>query len=105
MNPIEKGAPAPTGHPFESPNHSSLDNCKNSQNERSAQEKSRLKFLARRLHALGPKPLFHFLDELERGAPMRAHLEEYAALPVELVRARGGDDFGPLVLLLQEPGR
>ena len=50
----------------------------------------RLQHLARRLHALGPRPLFHFLDELERGADLRARLEQYAALPADLIRAYGG---------------
>lgn len=33
----EKGAPAPTEHPFKSPNHSSLDNCENTRNDGAAQ--------------------------------------------------------------------
>jgi hypothetical protein len=56
----------------------------------------RLQFLAARLHALGPKPLFHFLDEVERGEPLRAHLERYAALPADFIRAHGGDQFPKL---------
>jgi len=31
-----------------------------------AANRTRLRFLAARLHALGPKPMFHFLDELVR---------------------------------------
>jgi hypothetical protein len=50
-----------------------------------------LRYLAERLHALGPKPLFHFHDEVERGADLRGSLEDYAALPVELVKAYGGE--------------
>jgi hypothetical protein len=53
----------------------------------------RLQYLSKPLHALGPKPLFHFLEELERGADLRASLEEYAVLPVEFVAAFGGDQF------------
>jgi len=56
-------------------------------------DKTRLRYLATRLHALGPKPLLHFLDELERGADLRGSLEEYAALPAELVHAYRGHDF------------
>jgi len=59
------------------------------------QAKSRLKYLASRLHALGPKPLYHFLDEVERGAPLRAHLEEYASLPADFIKANRGDEFLP----------
>jgi hypothetical protein len=57
------------------------------------QAKSRLKYLAARLHTLGPKPLFHFLDEVERGADLRRHLEEYASLPADFVKAYGGGQF------------
>jgi hypothetical protein len=60
---------------------------------------SRLQFLAQRLHALGAKPLYHFLDEVERGAPLRAHLERYAALPADLIKAYHGDNFAaPFVI-------
>jgi hypothetical protein len=58
-----------------------------------SRSKARLRYLARRLHALGPKPLFHFLDELERGADLRGSLEEYAALPPDFIWANGGDQF------------
>jgi hypothetical protein len=64
-------------------------------------QKLRLQFLAGRLQALGPKPLFHFVDELERGAHMRRLLETYAALPAELIQAYGGDQFGPAVHLVR----
>jgi hypothetical protein len=55
----------------------------------------RLQRLAEALHALGPKPLFHFLNELERGADLRLSLEEYAALPGDLIECYGGDRFAP----------
>lgn len=55
----------------------------------------RLQCLASPLHALGPRPLFHFLDEVDRGAPLRPHLETYSALPADFVRAYGGDRFQP----------
>jgi hypothetical protein len=57
------------------------------------QSKARLRYLTERLHTLGPKPLFHFLDEVERGADLRAHLEAYAELPGDFIRANGGDQF------------
>jgi hypothetical protein len=56
----------------------------------------RLQYLARRLHGLGEKPLFHFLDEVERGEPLRPHLERYAALPAEFIKAHSGDKFQSL---------
>jgi len=49
--------------------------------------------LVSRLHSLGPKPLYHFLDEIERGAPIAATLESYAALPADFIKANGGDKF------------
>jgi hypothetical protein len=51
--------------------------------------------LVERLHALGPKPLWHFLEEIEAGAPLRATLEIYAALSADFIRAYGGDRFAP----------
>jgi hypothetical protein len=54
----------------------------------------RLKYLARRLHALGERPLFHYLDEVERGYPLREHLEAYARLDPGVVAALGGNTSG-----------
>lgn len=61
----------------------------------------RLQQLSVRLHALGPKPLFHFLAELERGADLRTSLETYASLLADLIRAFGGDQFTPRVFPLK----
>jgi hypothetical protein len=61
----------------------------------------RLKYLALRLHPLEPKPFFHFLHEVERGANLRAHLEKYAALPADFIKANGGGQFGPRAFLLR----
>jgi hypothetical protein len=80
---------------------------KNSRIERppQAQNALRLRFLATRLYALGPKPLFHFLDGVERGADLRSHLEEYATLPVDFIKANGGDLFGRPAFLLGRAAR
>jgi hypothetical protein len=59
------------------------------------QSRARLRFLAARLHALGPRPLYHFLREVEGGASLRSHLERYAALPAGFILANGGDRFAP----------
>jgi hypothetical protein len=67
-----------------------------------SESRLRLQQLSERLHALGPRPLFHLLDEVERGAGPRASLEAYAALPVYLIRAHGGDRFGPRVYVLKK---
>jgi hypothetical protein len=59
----------------------------------------RLQYLASHLHTLGPAPHFHFLDEVERGAPLRQHLDSYTALPDDFIRAYGGDQFQPPVAI------
>jgi hypothetical protein len=64
----------------------------------------RLQHLARRLHALGERPLFHYLDEVERGYPLRAHLEAYGRLDPDVVAALGGTHFAP-PLFVFEGGR
>src|ERR1700730_9527837 len=61
---------------------------------------SRLQHIAKRLHALGPKPLYNFLDAIDSSADFRTHLEDYAAL----VRAYGGDEYMPPMFLLREGG-
>jgi hypothetical protein len=70
-----------------------------------AQSRARLKFLACRLHELGAKPLFHFLDEVERGEPLRAHLEVYVRLPVAFIKANSGDQFASAVHIVDGDGR
>jgi hypothetical protein len=40
----------------------------------------RLAYLARRIHALGPRPLFELFVELEAGEPLLPRLEAYARL-------------------------
>jgi hypothetical protein len=67
------------------------------ENKPAAGRRVRLQYLARRLHGLGERPLFHFLDEVERGADLRQHLERYAALPAAFIKANGGDRFAPIV--------
>jgi hypothetical protein len=66
-------------------------------NNPAAGRRVRLQYLARRLHGLGEKPLFHFIDEVERGADLRQHLERYAALPAAFIKANDGDRFAPIV--------
>jgi len=59
-----------------------------------ARQRLRRQRLVERLHRLGPKPLFHFLNEVERGADLWPHLERYAVLPHDFIKANGGDQFG-----------
>jgi hypothetical protein len=54
--------------------------------------------LVSHLHRLGPAPLGHFLREVENGASIPDHLERYAAIDLEFVRALGGDKFAPRFL-------
>jgi hypothetical protein len=69
-------------------------------NKPAAGRQVRLLYLARRLHGLGERPLFHFLDEVERGADLRPHLERYAALPAAFIKANGGDKFAAIVRVI-----
>lgn len=64
-------------------------------------ERARLRYLTRRVHALGPAPLAHFFAEIEAGANLREHLEEYAALPADFIKAYGGDVILPAVHLVR----
>jgi len=61
----------------------------------------RLQNLAKYLHALGERPLFHFIDEVERGYPLRAHLEAYARLDPHVVALLGGSHFGAPVFVIE----
>jgi hypothetical protein len=64
-------------------------------------DRVRLKYLARRLHALGPRPLFDYLNKVERGYPLREHLEAYARLDPGVVAALGATQFGPPVFVIE----
>lgn len=66
---------------------------------REARQRLRLRrhCLVELLHNLGPAPLYHFLNEVERGAPVCPHAERYAALPADFIKANGGDRFPPPV--------
>jgi hypothetical protein len=54
---------------------------------------ARLRLLAGRLHALGPRPLFEYLAEVIAGADGGEALERYARLAplAEFIAANGGD--------------
>ena len=53
----------------------------------------RIRQLAERLHALGPKPLTELLFEVAAGHDLWGRLEAYSHMNPEIVRALGGDDF------------
>jgi hypothetical protein len=63
--------------------------------------RARLRQLAERIHALGPRPLFELLAELEDGAELQPTLEAYARLErlAGFIRDHGGDRLpGPRVV-------
>lgn len=60
-----------------------------------AAKRLRIRFLAARIHALGPSPLAHFVREIEARADVFATLEIYAALPRDFIVALGGDQLPP----------
>jgi len=49
--------------------------------------------LIEKLHALGPRPLGHFINDIERGADIDITLERYARLPREFIAVNGGAEF------------
>jgi hypothetical protein len=57
---------------------------------------ARLRHLAPKVHALGPRPLFELLRELRDGANLAATVESYAKLPGDFIRMLGGDKIPPL---------
>jgi DNA topoisomerase IB len=80
---------------FEEPDGAQFEACGN---------RVRLQHLARRLHALGERPLFHFIDEVERDYPLREHLEEYTRLDPNVVAALWGSHFGLAVFVIEGDG-
>jgi hypothetical protein len=60
----------------------------------------RLRCLARRIHQLGPRPLFELFSELEAGAPLIPRLETYAALPADFIKKLDGDRL-PVVRMIR----
>jgi hypothetical protein len=58
----------------------------------------RIQRLAAQIHALGPRPLYELLRELDAGAELGPTLERYAKLAplAEFIAANDGDDFKPL---------
>jgi hypothetical protein len=54
---------------------------------------ARLRHLARQVHALGERPLYELLTELEAGLPFAERVEAYAGLADlgPFIKAHGGD--------------
>jgi hypothetical protein len=51
----------------------------------------RLRYLAGRIHRLGPNPLFQLMAELSNSSAAMDRFAVYAALDAEFIRARAGD--------------
>jgi hypothetical protein len=64
---------------------------------------ARLRFLAQRMHRLGPRPLFELFCELADGAKVLPRLEAYAALaPLSsFIAELDGDQLPPTVRLVR----
>jgi hypothetical protein len=58
----------------------------------------RLRFLAAKIHELGPGPLYYLLSELAAGADLLLRLEAYARLAplADFIAALDGDRIPPL---------
>jgi hypothetical protein len=56
---------------------------------------SRLQYLARKVHGLGPRPLFEMFRELASGGDLQCVLERYARLAplAEFISHLGGDQL------------
>jgi hypothetical protein len=76
-----------------SPQDNRIDRSPQAQS--SARQRLRRQRLVEHLHRLGPAPLGHFLSEVENGASIHDHLERYARIDPDFVRALGGDRFPP----------
>jgi hypothetical protein len=82
------GATPATGHnqnsQFEITASSEISQCK------SAIDSARLRYLARRLHALGERPLYELMRKLVAGADPVARLEAYCRIDPAILIALGG---------------
>ena len=66
---------------------------------------ARLRHLAAQIYALGPRPLYELLRELDAGAPLRPRLEAYARLQASFIRANNGDELDERPLFAIAGGR
>jgi hypothetical protein len=57
----------------------------------------RLRYLAGRLHALGPRSIYEIMCEIVGGADPMQRLETYARLDADFIREHGGDVLPPPV--------
>jgi hypothetical protein len=60
----------------------------------------RLRYLAARLHGLGPRATYEFLREIAAGADLWCRLERYAELDPDIVRALGARELPDYVRLV-----
>ena len=55
----------------------------------------RIRYLAKQIHDLGPKPLFEAMCEIASGADPITTFETFGALPADFVREHNGHDLPP----------
>jgi hypothetical protein len=73
--------------------------------ELQARNRMRRQRLVEHLHRLGPAALGHFVNEVECGASIPDHLERYARIDSDFVRALGGDRFAPVLHVIAGSSR
>jgi hypothetical protein len=61
----------------------------------------RLRYVADRIYALGPRPLFELMCELAGGADPLQRFETYARLDSDIVNDLGGCELPPVVKLVR----
>jgi len=61
----------------------------------------RLRFLAGRIHALGPRPLFEIMCELSGSSTALDRFEAYAAMNSETLNRFGGRELPPAIRLIK----
>ena len=62
----------------------------------------RLRHLARQVHALGPRPLYELFRELVAGADPQDRIQAFADIDADFVHALGGDQFFPLIAVIEQ---
>jgi hypothetical protein len=96
------GATPATGHNQNS-HLETIASCENTQ-RKSGIDPARLRHLARRLHALGERPLYELMRELVAGADPVARLEAYCRIDPAILAALGGVTL-PAIMTSIDGGR
>jgi hypothetical protein len=84
--------------------HSEITASYEDTQRKSGVDPARLRHLARRLHALGERPLYELMRELVAGADPVARLEVYCRIDPVILAALGGDVL-PAMMTAIDGGR